>query len=214
MLELDLLTAETYSAVYSDVCDRLGLRHQSMASGIVPTNSERVLVGWARTARSGPVDGIPERPYEHEIQFVDSLREGDVAVVATGDSNAACWGELFSTAAIGRGARGIVTDGLVRDGAKLARLDFPVHARGSHPTDCLGRISIAETGESVEIGELTVFEGDLIVADVDGVVVVPSARAEEVAALALEKARTENSARDLLLRGGYLRDVWAQYGVL
>ncbi|MGN8552143.1 UNVERIFIED_CONTAM: RraA family protein [Microbacterium sp. SLM126] len=209
-----MLANETYSAVFSDICDRLGLRHQALSPGLLPTSSRRVLIGWARTARSAPVHGTPERPYGPEIDFVDSLNAGDVAVLTTSGSSAACWGELFSTAAIGRGARGVVTDGLVRDGAKLAELAFPVFARGSHPTDCFGRLSIFESGTPIEIGGLTVAEGDLVVADRDGIVVVPRLRAAEVARLAIEKARTEDSARDLLLQGGYLREVWERYGVL
>lgn len=66
----------------------------------------------------------------------------------------------------------------------------------------------------VSIFGLTVHPNDLIIADRDGVTVVPNSHAVEIVALARQKATMENSARDLLLGGGYLRDVWTKYQVL
>jgi 4-hydroxy-4-methyl-2-oxoglutarate aldolase len=61
---------------------------------------------------------------------------------------------------------------------------------------------------------VTVMPGDFVVCDADGAAIVPRDRAEEIIAKAREKAAIENSARDLLLAGGYLRDVWEKYRVL
>ena len=61
---------------------------------------------------------------------------------------------------------------------------------------------------------LTVFPGDLVVCDSDGVTIVPRKHIPEVVPRAREKASMESEARQLLLRGGYLRDVWESYRVL
>lgn len=215
-IDLDTLETQVYSAVFSDVCDSSGMRFQTLDPGArLIAGPDKVLIGWARTALSTPVTEIPERPYGGEIDFIDSLGIGDVVVLDCSRKPAAAWGELFSTASVGRGARGAVIDGLIRDTDKIDKLGkFPVFARGARPTDSLGRVAIREYDVPVCIYGMTVFPGDLIVADSDGVTVVPHARAEEIITKAVEKATTENSARELLLDGGKLRDVWEKYHVL
>lgn len=213
-LDLDAIAAVTYSAVFSDVCDALGLRNQTVSPGIMPLGGGGTLVGWARTALSLPVEEPPTRHYGHEIDYIDSLRPGDVAVLDCSRSPAAAWGELFSTASRGRGARGAVIDGLIRDRRKIVELGFPLHARGCRPTDSLGRVSIHEADTPISLGGVAVRTGDLIVADEDGITVVPREHVLKVTELALAKATTENKARDLLLAGGTLADVWEKFRVL
>lgn len=214
--ELDDLARSTYSAVYSDVCDAAGLRQQTFEPGATHLAGPKgVLIGWARTAVSLPVTEIPERPYGGEIDFIDSLGVGDVVVLDCSRKPAAAWGELFSTASVGRGARGAVIDGLIRDTAKIDELDrFPVYGRGARPTDSLGRVTIRERDKPVCVFGCVVHPGDLVVCDADGVAFVPGERAGEIIEKAREKASTENKARELLLAGGYLRDVWEKFRVL
>jgi regulator of RNase E activity RraA len=213
-LDLDAIAAVTYSAVFSDVCDAIGLRNQTVSPGIMPLGGGGTLVGWARTALSLPVDAPPERHYGQEIDYIDSLRPGDVAVVDCSAHPAAAWGELFSTAAKGRGARGAVIDGLIRDRRKIVELGFAIHGRGCRPTDSLGRVSIQEADTPIMLGGVAVRTGDLVVADEDGITVVPREHVLKVTELALAKATTENRARDLLLAGGTLAEVWEKFRVL
>lgn len=213
-IDLDRLARLTYSAVYSDVCDKLGHRNQTADPGILPLTGSGVLVGWARTAVSRPVEAPPERHYGAEIDFLDSLRPGDVPIVDCSKRPAAAWGELFSTASVGRGARGALIDGYIRDRAKIDEMGFLVFGRGSRPTDSLGRVSTCAIDEDIEFAGVSVRTGDLLIADHDGLTVVPRDLALEVAELAIEKATTESSARDLLLAGGTMADVWEKYRVL
>jgi 4-hydroxy-4-methyl-2-oxoglutarate aldolase len=126
----------------------------------------------------------------------------------------AAWGELFSTASKARGARGAILDGMIRDRDKIEALGFAVFARGCRPTDSLGRVSIEEADLVVALAGVPVRSGDLVVADADGITVVPRERAEETVRLAVEKATTEDHARDLLFRGSTLADVWERFRVL
>lgn len=214
-IDLDVVARECYAAVVSDCCDAVGLRNQTLDPAIHPmVMAGSVLVGWARPVLSVAVESIPARPYGSEIDFIDSLGPGQV-IMGRCETDAAFWGELFSTAARVRGARGAVLDGLIRDRTRIEQVEgFSVYARGSRPTDSLGRCSIAERDMPVVVGGVTVSPGDLVVADIDGAVVVPGEAAVEVTERALDKARTENSARALLLKGATLRDAWERFGVL
>jgi len=203
-----------YSAVVSDSSDHNRQRGQSLAPGILPLDpAGGVLVGLARPARSVAVDTMPERPYETEIGFIDSLAADDV-VVASVPAPIAFWGELFSAAARARGAVGVVVDGLVRDQRRIVEMGFPVFARGGRPTDSLGRIRMVEHDVPVVVGGVRVARGDLVVADIDGVVIVPAEAAVDVARRAIDKATTENHARELIEGGALLRDAWLKFKVL
>jgi regulator of RNase E activity RraA len=160
------------------------------------------------------VTSFPDPPYAAEVAFLDSLRPGDVVVATTGGSPSAFWGELFSTAAAARGARGAVVDGYVRDQVKIEATGFPVFATGARPADSHGRLSIVAQDVLLDLGGVTVRSGDLVVADCDGVVVVPREVCHEVIGKALEKAALENQARDLLREGALLADVWERFRVL
>lgn len=209
--------AETklYTAVVSDSLDQLGYRHQAMREYLRPVHKGCVFAGWARTISCSDIYHIPEDPYGVEIAAVDSFLPGEVAVVGTQKSlRNAPWGELLSTAAKARGARGAVVDGLVRDITKMAEIDFPVFAAGIKPTDSMGRGIVTACNVPVECGDVIVNPGDFIFGDHDGVVAIPGAIVKEVLDLAFDKVTRENHSRAELQNGAYLRDVFAKYGVL
>jgi 4-hydroxy-4-methyl-2-oxoglutarate aldolase len=211
----ELVEAKLYTAVVSDALDSLGIRNQAMREYLRPVSPGRAFCGWARTIACSDVYHVPEEPYAMEIEAIDSILPGELVVVSTQQSQRnAPWGELLSTAAKARGARGAVIDGLVRDVRKIEELGFPVHAAGIKPVDSMGRGMVTAYNVPVECGEVLVSPGDLVFADFDGVVVIPQAHVEEVLRLALDKASRENSSRAELMRGAYLRDVYAKYGVL
>src|SRR5580700_11209541 len=204
-----------YTAVVSDSLDQMGARRQAMREYIRPVHGQCRFAGWARTISCSDIYHIPADPYSLEIEAVDSLLPGEVAVVGTGKSTRnAPWGELLSTAARARGARGAVVDGLVRDVRKIEELGFPVFSAGLKPVDSMGRGIVTAYNVPVECGEVIVNAGDFVFADFDGVVVVPHALVKELIELAVDKVRRENSSRAELMKGAYLRDVYEKYGVL
>ena len=158
---------------------------------------------------------IPVEPYAAEIEAVDSILTGEVVVVSTGQSRRnAPWGELLSTAALARGARGAIVDGLVRDVKKIDAMGFPLFAAGIKPVDSKGRGIVTECNVPVDCGGIVVSERDLVFADFDGVVVVPAEAVKEVIRLATDKATRERHSVDELKRGVYLKEVYQKYGVL
>lgn len=204
-----------YTAVVSDSLDQLGVRTQAMREYLRPIHSRCTCAGWARTIACSDVYHTPEDPYSIEIEAVDSLLPGEIAVVGTQKSvRNAPWGELLSTAARARGARGAIVDGLVRDVRKIEDIGFPVFAAGIKPVDSMGRGVVTAYNVPVECGEVLVSPGDFVFADADGIVVVPRDIVKEVIALATDKVQRENNSRRELLEGNYLRDVYDKYGVL
>lgn len=211
----DWITANLYTAVLSDSCDQLGFMRQAMGPDIRPCDESLVLAGRARTSLWTEMCHVLENPYEGEMYAMDSLKSGDVPVMATNNSKQiATLGELMSTACAKRGGRGMVTDGLIRDVRRIREMRIPVFSAGYKPVDSKGRGAAVAHDVPVEIGGVRVESGDLVVGDVDGVVVVPRAVEREALELAWEKVTAENHTRDELEQGILLRDVYAKYGVL
>jgi 4-hydroxy-4-methyl-2-oxoglutarate aldolase len=202
-----------YTPVVADVLDRLGYRAQCLRADIRPLSRGMVAAGVARTVRTIPAPELATtEPYKGEMAAVDALRPGDVLVVS--DCDWSFWGELLSTAARHRGCRGVVIDGYTRDTRAIIAMDFPVFCRGIHPADSLGRLDVAEHDVPIDCGGVLVQPGDLILADDDGVVVVPRAVAEPALAAAEEKVGGENRVRQALSQGMSVTEAFRRYGVL
>ena len=157
----------------------------------------------------------PDKYYELCIESLDSLEPGEVPVITAGGAqSAAFWGELLATATRARGGRGAIVDAYSRDVNQLIRMQFPVFATGIRPTDSLGRIDVVDYRVPVQCGDVLVNPGDIVFADYDGVVVLPSEDWREAVELALEKVRGENMVREELRKGMKLRDAFTKYGIL
>jgi regulator of RNase E activity RraA len=204
-----------YSAVLADVLDSLGHRTSVLPPDVRPLRNEWRLFGRVVTLKAERVDALPERPFAVELACVDGLRPGDVLVAATdGDRGSALWGELLSTSAQAHGAVGAVIDGLTRDAARILTMDFPVFAAGLSPLDSRGRLDGVSHGEPIIIGPCTIRPGDWVFGDIDGVVIVPAALADQAFAQALAKITGENQVREELARGRSAQEVFAEYGIL
>lgn len=216
--DLELFThieTNLYTAVIADALDELGYRDRAMREHLRPLTPDVTFAGWARTIACVDVYHVPPEPYALEIEAIDSLLPGEVAIVSTAESRRnAPWGELLSTAALARGARGAVVDGLVRDVRKIQSLGFPVIAAGIKPVDSKGRGLVIDYNVPVICGGVLVSPGDLIVADFDGVMAIPAAMVEETLERATEKVARERHSKAELLNGRLLKDVYEKYGVL
>ncbi len=206
-----------YVPAVCDVLDALGRRDRAMHQRLRPLDPNcSTIIGRARTFRWMDTDYvISEDPYGLEIEVMDSLRPGDVAVHSTDPAGAnAPWGELMSTVAQRNGAVGCVCDSLIRDCRKIMALKFPVFHAGIRPLDSMGRGRVMAYDVPVRCGDVLVRPGELIFADFDGVVVVPREVEDETLRRAFEKVTKENLSRRDLFAGDTLRAVFDRYGVL
>lgn len=216
---LGFVAQHLYVAAVCDILDDLGYRNQALHQRLRPLLPDRAacgFVGRARTIRWMETDYVDEvDPYGLEIEAVDSLRPGDVVVHSTdhGGTNAP-WGELMSTAARMNGAVGCVCDSQVRDCVKIIEMGFPVYCTGIRPLDSRGRGKVMAYDVPIRCGEVLIQPGELIFADYDGIVVIPTLVERDVVQRAKERIGKESLTRMALLRGEKLRDVYATYGVL
>ncbi len=202
-------------AVVSDALDRLGRRNQALDPAIRPLWPGARLSGVAVPVTIVADTFEPELPYDGELTVLDGLRPGDVPLLVVEQGvGCASWGDLFSCAALGRGAAGVVIDGFARDAAAIEELRFPAFARGLSPLDTFARARVSGIDVETRAGGVDVSPGDLVVGDTDGVVIVPRALVGEVAAAVATKHRLEGNAREDLLVGKSIREVWRTYGVL
>lgn len=208
-----------YVPALCDILDSLGLRNQGMhhrLRPLLPDIRQCGFVGRARTFRWMETDYVVrEDPYGLEIEAMDSLRPGDVAVHSTdyGRTNAP-WGELMSTLAKRNGAVGCVCDSQIRDCVRIIEMGFPVYYAGIRPLDSMGRARVMAYDVPVRCGDVLVNPGELVFADFDGIVVVPRHVEKDALRLTKEKAGKESQSRRDLLAGKSLREVYDKYGVL
>jgi len=218
MLDFAYYASLLYSAVLSDVLDGVGYPDQAMRPFIRPVDEARVMMGRARTGlyaiTYSTIEG--ENPYALEMELVDGLKQGEVAVLGCNGptERLAPWGELLSTASHMRGAHGCVTDGLVRDIRQIRELGFPVFHGGIGPLDSKGRGKMVEIDTPIICAGVKVRTGDIVFGDIDGVVVIPEEIEADVLEEAVRKVMAETATRRELLEGRLLAEVYEKYGVL
>ncbi|XZE17672.1 RraA family protein [Pirellulaceae bacterium SH449] len=210
------LRTQLYSAVVADALDQLGFRHQSPRVSMFPlTTTNSVLMGRCKTTLWADMAHVDPRPYELELKAVDDCHPHDVLIAAAGGSmRSGIWGELLSTAALNTGCVGAIVDGAIRDVDKISGMKFPVWARGTCVYDSLNRQRVIDIDVKVEIDGICFTPGDIVIADRDGIVVIPQSVEEETLRLALAKVQGENVVRDAIRQGMKAADAFQKYGIL
>ncbi|MFW9800865.1 MAG: RraA family protein [Candidatus Thorarchaeota archaeon] len=173
-----------YAAAVSDASDAVGIGAVCMDNGIGPIGKNEKVIGFASTAKT--VRSPANHPYDEEqvvtfMSLASKAKPFDVIVIdMSGATDCSGWGQIVTRIAMSQGAVGAVVDGTVRDMADVDKQNFPVFARGRHPGTLRGRLNVESMGEPIKCGGVTVFPGDLIVGDGDGVVVVPKGQIGDV----------------------------------
>lgn len=165
-----------------------GTHRQPCLAGIRPLRPGMFACGPAVTVRT--VSGDWSKP----VQAIDVAKPGEIIVIDAGGRAPAVWGELATESAKNKGLAGLVVDGAVRDTADIRRLEFAVWTRevSSHAGNAegIGRINVP-----IEISGQRILPGDWIVADDDGVMVLPASAAAEMANRAMDVLEGENRIR-------------------
>ena len=207
--------ARIYTAAITDVMDEMGLRRQTLPSAIQPLAGGMRAAGYAFTARGRPHSGSPrerDQTLKRFLAMLGAAPTDSVLVLAAHDNAAAHFGELSAEWFRARKVRGAVIDGATRDTASIVRMGFPTFVRYRTPQDSVPRWRVADWGQPVTIGGVRIGLGDLIVADLDGVVVVPRRAAHEVLGRCEKLVGTENKLRAAVRRGITPLAAYQQFG--
>jgi 4-hydroxy-4-methyl-2-oxoglutarate aldolase len=162
----------------SDALDALGLR--GAVAGIRPMFDCPKVIGRAVTIKITAA-GLVRSKRHLGVEAIASAESGDVIAIDNhGDVNNNCWGEVLSCAAKVKGVSGVVVDGAARDLDACKDMAFPVYARAAVPITARGRITQESFNTMIRLGDVQVRPGDVVVADVNGIVVIAPERLDEV----------------------------------
>ncbi len=184
-------------------------------TGLRPMRPELRLVGRAFTLRYVPMrddmGGGPHFDNDTNLQrlAVERVGPGDVLVIdARQDVRAASLGHILATRVMRRGAAGIVTDGALRDTPGFANLELPTYATAAHAAISAEIHLPIAINVPIGCAGVLVVPGDVMVGDGEGVVVIPAAMADEVAASALEQEEQESFILRCIEDGARLQGVY------
>jgi 5-oxopent-3-ene-1,2,5-tricarboxylate decarboxylase / 2-hydroxyhepta-2,4-diene-1,7-dioate isomerase len=193
------------TATISGALRKRGLNNVSI-DGLQATKGTTKVIGTARTLRY-----VPNREdlfkshgggYNAQKRIIDAVGPGEILVMeARGEKGSGTLGDILAMRAQVRGAEAIITDGGVRDLAAVAALDIPTFHNGAHPA-VLGRKHVPwDTDVTIGCGGATVQPGDVIVADADGVLVIPPALVAEIADEVVEQERQDTFVFEMVKEG-------------
>lgn len=204
---------ECYTGVVHDVMRARGFTDFVLPPDLHPLLPDRPIAGPAFT-----IDGRTEPgadPHETLLAWTGLLSEaprGHVWVCQANDDQVAHMGELSAETLQRRGVPGCIIDGGCRDLRFLTDLGFPVWRRYDTPRDIVGYWMPRATDVPVRIGGVLIHPGDYVLADRDGVCILPKAHAAEIADAAIEATQAENKVRTAILDGVDPKEAYLRFG--
>jgi regulator of RNase E activity RraA len=206
--ELVALFADSDTPGVSDALDKLGIPGQ--AFNIMPlTNYKKVTIGPAYTVRYVPASDPPGSVGD----FIDDVAIGDIVVIDNGGrTDCTVWGDIMTQYAGLRGIAGTVIDGVCRDVNRALADEYPLFSAGRWMRTGKDRVQVGGVNEAIGIGRVRVNPRDIVVADANGVVVVPRDRAREVAEVARRIEMSEAGIREMIAGGATIAEAREELG--
>ncbi len=202
--------AKLDTCAVSDALDRLGLKGAVL--GLRPLWPCPRIVGRAVTVKIKPA-GL-EKPKQHLCTpAIAAATESDVIVIEHGGRiDVAAWGGLLSLAAQVKKIRGVIVDGAARDVDESRELEFPVFGRGAVQVTARGRVMQESFNEEIECAGVQVHPGDLVIADMSGVVFISRAKEHDVLTQAEALAASEQRMAEAIRTGRSVVEVMETLG--
>lgn len=201
-----------FTSAVNDVLREFGLCDQALPHEIMPLRAQMKRCGVAFTIKSSKNPTISGEMVGR-AHMLDAMPRDCMVVWETGgDDQSAHWGEIMTAASIVHGARGAVVDGGLRDTAQILKQGFAVWHRYRTSNGALSRCKIEAYNVPVRIGNVIVYPGDIVFADIDGALLVPRAIALPVLERSEELARNEKGIREWVERGDKATDIIARGG--
>lgn len=210
---LAIRLSRCYASAVHDVLRGLGCDNCVLPSDIRPLDPRLRLAGEVWTV-SGHIDRT-RSAHDTLLEWTGLLSKappGKVVVCQPHNHEVALMGELSASALQLKGVPGYIVDGGCRDAAMIEQIGFPVWCSFFTPSDIVARWVADSFGQPITIGNVTISTGDYIIADRDGVVVIPADMAESVIARSEEVMGTESEVRRNILGGMDPQEAYLRYG--
>lgn len=213
MSDLTERLARCYTGAVYDVLRAMGHPDCVLPRSIRAIDPDTKVAGPVFTVRGRPDPTLTRD--ESLLRWTEVLATapaGHVVVCQPQDDVRALIGELSAETLQYRGVRGYIVDGGSRDNELIRRMGFPVFARFQTPRDIVAAWSYEAMGEPIAIGQVRIATGDYVLADIDGITIIPADLAEAVVTEVLAVIDTENEMRTAILSGMDPKAAYLKFG--
>jgi regulator of RNase E activity RraA len=171
---------QLYTGAVNDVLREFCLLNQALPNRIVPLREYSTVAGFAFTVKSAP-NAMISGEMEFRVQMLEAIHRNSFVIWdSSKDEKATLWGGVMTATAKGRGVKAACVDGGIRDTHQILEADFPVFYKYRTSNGSLGRCLITHYQTVLQIDDVIIKPGDILLGDIDGVLVVPRGIAYEV----------------------------------
>jgi regulator of RNase E activity RraA len=202
------------SSIVHDALRSENLLHQTLPHEIKPLLFENKVVGKVWTL-SGELNSElnQDKTLLSWTKFLSNAERNSVIVCQPNNHSIALMGELSAEVLKLKGIRGYITDGGCRDVTRIkSEIKLPVYCRYNTPKDVAGRWIVKEMGTSIQIGDVNIKTDDYLIADEDGIVIIPNKIIFKIIAKAKKDLNSENKMRKAILNGTDPQEAYLKYG--
>ena len=205
--------SKCYTGVIHDVMRDLKYRNFTLPPSIRPSKNNHVLSGQVFTVE-GKVDKNFD-PHETLLAwtgFLSKAPENKVVICQPNTQEIALMGELSAETLQLRGVRGYIVDGGARDLDFILKIDYPVWSKFYTPKDLVGYWKPIKFEQPIIIGDVTIYNNDYVLADIDGIVIIPQNNINEILTQSEKLINTENLVRKAIKEGVDPQEAYIKYG--
>ena len=211
--QLTVRLSKCYSGAVYDTLREHGFENCVLPSDIRPIDDTQILAGPVFTVSGSAKPGISEGDALLAwTEFLSAASKGHVVICAGQTENIALMGELSAETLQARGVLGYVSDGGCRDADFIRKIGFQTFHRFYTPRDVVGAWSVDEMQTPIKIGDVNISPGDYVIADIDGVVIIPGAHIATIITSCEEVMNTENQVRTAIRSGVDPKEAYLKYG--
>ncbi len=204
--------ARLYTGIVHDVMREMGLKDFTLPHTLHPVTVARTIAGPVFTVRGKVAKTDAHASLLAWTGLLSKAKSGHVVVIAAHDDEVAHMGELSGETLMRKGVPGVVVDGGCRDLAFLTEMGFPVYARYATPRDITGCWMVDAMDVPIKIGTVNIAPHDYLLADRDGIVILPRDHAAEIVSKAGTALGTESQIRTAILSGMDPQEAYLKFG--
>ena len=205
--------SKCYTGVVHDIMRDMGFKNFTLPPNIKPSKDKYVIAGEIFT-----IEGEVDKSLDHHESllawtgFLSKAPKDKVIICQPNNDEVALMGELSAETLQSKGVKGYIVDGGSRDMDFILSIDFPVWSKFYTPRDIVAFWKPTKYEEKIIIGEVDIFNKDYVLADIDGVVIIPQKNIEEILVKSEQLINTENLVRKAIREGMDPQEAYIKFG--